>query len=116
MSLDTGPYSLRNVMKTICTLQMRGLGPLSWTMCGQRVSKRYSNPGYLVPRPIVYFIQCGTKKATKRTRQSVTGEVYVVGGYREDDWKPDYSGLSVPFVPLTALMCFLGDVFDGHRP
>ena len=26
------------------------------------------------------------KKASKRTRQSTTGEVYVVGGYREDGW------------------------------
>ena len=54
------------------------------------------------------------KKATKRTRQSATGDAYVVGGYRDDDWNPDCPRPSMPFVPLAALMFLLGDVFDGH--
>ena len=55
------------------------------------------------------------KKASKRTKQSSTGDLYVVGGYRDDDWDPDCPGPSMPFVPLAALMFMLGDVFDGHR-
>ena len=55
------------------------------------------------------------KKAAKRTRQSATGDAYVVGGYRDDDWNPDCPGLSMPFVPLAALMFLLGDIVDGHR-
>ena len=39
------------------------------------------------------------KKATKRTRQCAMGDAYVVGRYRDDDWTPDYPGLSMPFVP-----------------
>ena len=54
------------------------------------------------------------KKATKRTRQSATGDAYVVGGYRDDDWNLHYPGPSMLFVPLAALMFLLGDVFDGH--
>ena len=42
------------------------------------------------------------KKATKRTRQAATGDAYVVGGYREDDWNLDCLGLSVPLVPVDA--------------
>ena len=55
------------------------------------------------------------KKATTRTRQSARGDVYVVGGYREDDWNPDCPGLPMPLVSLAALMFFFGDVFDAHR-
>ena len=54
------------------------------------------------------------KKTSKRTRQSFTGDAYVVGGYRDDDWNPDCPRLSMPFVPPAALMFLLGDVFDGH--
>ena len=55
------------------------------------------------------------KKATKRKRHPATGDAYVVGGHKEDNWNPDCLGLSMPFVPLAALMFLLGDVFDGHR-
>ena len=55
------------------------------------------------------------KKASKRTRQSTTGDVYVVGGYREDGWDPENPGPSMPFVPLAALLFLLGDVFEGYR-
>ena len=54
------------------------------------------------------------KKATKCTRQSTTGDVYVVGGCRDHDWDPDCPGPSMPFVPLAAQMFLWGDVFDGH--
>ena len=54
------------------------------------------------------------KKASKRTRQSTTGDVYVVGGYREDGWDPANPGQSMPFVPLAALLFLLGDVFEGY--
>ena len=39
----------------------------------------------------------------------------MVGVYRDDDGCPACPGLSMPFVPLAALMFLLGDVFDGHR-
>ena len=55
------------------------------------------------------------KKATKRTRESTTGDAYVVGGYRDDGWNPDCPGPSIPFIPMAALMFLLGDVFDGGR-
>ena len=55
------------------------------------------------------------KKASKRNRQSATGDVYVVGGYREEGWDPANPGLSMPFVPLAALLFLLGDVFEGYR-
>ena len=55
------------------------------------------------------------KKPSKRTRQSTTGDVYVVGGYREDGWDPENPGQSMPFVPLAALLFVLGDVFEGYR-
>ena len=55
------------------------------------------------------------KKASKRTRQSTTGDMYVVGGYREEGWDPANPGQSMPFVPLAALLFLLGDVFDGYR-
>ena len=55
------------------------------------------------------------KKASKRTRQSTTGDVYVVGGYREEGWDPANPGHSIQFVPLAALLFLLGDVFEGYR-
>ena len=54
------------------------------------------------------------KKASKRNRQSAAGDVYVVGGYREEGWDPANPGLSMLFVPLAALLFLLGDV--GVRP
>ena len=48
------------------------------------------------------------KKASKRTRQSTTGDVYVVGGYGEDERDPENPGQSMPFVPLAAFLFFLG--------
>ena len=55
------------------------------------------------------------KKASKRTRQSTTGDVYVVGGYREEGWDPANPGQSMPFLPLAALLFLLGDVFEGYQ-
>ena len=55
------------------------------------------------------------KKASKHSRQSATGDVYVVGGYREEGWDPANPGQSIPFVPLAALLFLLGDVFEGYR-
>ena len=55
------------------------------------------------------------KKASKRNRQSTAGDVYVVGGYREEGWDPANPGLSMPFVPLAALLFLLGDVFEGYQ-
>ena len=55
------------------------------------------------------------KKASKRTRQSTTGDTHVVGGYRDDNWDLDCLGPSMSCVPVAALMFLLGDVFDGHR-
>ena len=55
------------------------------------------------------------KKASKRNRQSTAGDVYVVGGYREEGWDPANPGLSMPFVPLAAPLFLLGDVFEGYQ-
>ena len=55
------------------------------------------------------------KKASKRNRPSAAGDVYVVGGYREEGWDPANPGLSMPFVPLAALLFLLGDVFEGYQ-
>ena len=55
------------------------------------------------------------KKASKRNRQSTAGDVYVVGGYREEGWDPANPGLSMPFVLLAALLFLLGDVFEGYQ-
>ena len=55
------------------------------------------------------------KKASKRNRQSTAGDLYVVGGYREEGWDPADPGLSMPFVPLAALLFLLGDVFEGYQ-
>ena len=37
-----------------------------------------------------------------------------MGGYREEGWEPANLGLSMPFVPLAALLILLGDVFEGY--
>ena len=55
------------------------------------------------------------KKASKRNKGSTAGDVYVVGGYREEGWDPANPGLSMPFVPLAALLFLLGDVFEGYQ-
>ena len=55
------------------------------------------------------------KKASKRTSKSTTGDVYVVGGYRQEGWDPANPGQSMPFVTLAALLFLLGDVFEGYR-
>ena len=55
------------------------------------------------------------KKASKRNRQSTAGDVYVVGGYREEGWDLANRGLSMPFVPLAALLFLLGDVSEGYQ-
>ena len=55
------------------------------------------------------------KKASRRNRQSTAGDVYVVGGYREEGWDPTNPGLSMLFVPLAALLFLLGDVVEGYQ-
>ena len=55
------------------------------------------------------------KKASKSNRQSTAGDVYVVGGYREEGCDPANPGLSMPFVRLAALLFLLGDVFEGYQ-
>ena len=79
---------------------------------GPRDVFRPQLPGPLTHRLIHPVRQ---KKASKHTRQSTTGNVYVVGGYREEEWDPANPGQSMPFVPLAALLFLLGDVFEGYR-
>ena len=55
------------------------------------------------------------RKASKRNRQSTAGDVYVVGGNREEGWDPANPGLSIPFVLLAPLLSLLGDVFEGYQ-
>ena len=55
------------------------------------------------------------KKASKRNRQSTAGDMHVVGGYREEGWDPANPRLSMPFVPVAALLFLLGDVFEGYQ-
>ena len=55
------------------------------------------------------------KKASKRNRQSTAGDAYVVGGYREERWDPANPRLSMPFIPLAALLFLLGYVFEGYQ-
>ena len=43
------------------------------------------------------------------------GDVYLVGGYKEDGWDLENPGPSMPFVPLAALVFLLGNVFEGFR-
>ena len=56
------------------------------------------------------------KKASERTRLSTTSDVYVVGGYRDNDWDPDSPQPGMPFVPLAALPVPYGvrTVLDHH--
>ena len=42
------------------------------------------------------------KKATKHTRTSTTGDTYVIGHYRDEDWNMECPAMSM-------------DAFDGHR-
>ena len=69
-------------------------------------------PGPLTHR-LIHMVR--RKKASKRNRQSTAGDVYVVGGYREEGWDPANPGLSMPFVPLAAFLFLLGDVFEGYQ-
>ena len=55
------------------------------------------------------------KKASKCHRQSTTGDVYVVAGYREVGWDPANPGPSMPSIPLAALLFLLGDVFECYQ-
>ena len=55
------------------------------------------------------------KKASKRKKQCTAGDVYVVGEYRGEGWDPANPGLSMPFVPLAALLFLFGDVFEGYK-
>ena len=48
-SLGTGPFSSGSVLRTICTVLTRGLGPPSWTTNGSRDSKTSSGRKYTVP-------------------------------------------------------------------
>ena len=73
---------------------------------------RLQLPGPLTHR-LIHLVR--RKKASKRNRQSTTGDVYVVDGYREEGWDPANPGQSMPFVPLAALLFLLGDVFEGYR-
>ena len=92
-----------------------GVGPTQLDCVWSTVFRdvfRPQMPGPLTHR-LINAVRC--KKASKRTRQSVAGDAYVVGGYRDDDWGPEKPGPSMPFVPLAALLFMLGDVFDGYR-
>ena len=92
-----------------------GVGPHQldhvW-LTGLRDVFRPQLPGPLTHR-LIHPVR--RKKASKRNRQSAAGDVYVVGGYREEGWDPANPGLSMPFVPLAALLFLLGDVFEGYR-
>ena len=79
---------------------------------GLRDVFRLQLPGPLTHR-LIHPVR--RKKASKCNRQSTTGDVYVVGGYREEGWDPASAGQSMPFVPLAALLFLLGDVFEGYR-
>ena len=79
---------------------------------GLRDVFRLQLPGPLTHR-LIHPVR--RKKASKRNRQSAAGDVYVVGGYREEGWYPANPGQSMPFVPLAALLFLLGDVFEGYR-
>ena len=70
-----------------------------------------------LPSPLTHrLMHLGRRtKASKRNRQSAAGDVYVVGGYREEGWDLANPGLSMLFVPLAPLLFLLGDVFEGDR-
>ena len=92
-----------------------GVGPHQldhvW-LTGLRDVFRPQLPGPLTHR-LIHPVR--RKKAGKRNRQSAAGDVYVVGGYREEGWDPANPGLSMPLVPLAALLFLLGDVFEGYQ-
>ena len=92
-----------------------GVGPHQldhvW-LTGLRDVFRPQLPGPLTHR-LIHPVR--RKKASKRNRQSAAGDVYVVGGYREEEWDPANPGLSMLFVPLAALLFLLGDVFQGYQ-
>ena len=69
-----------------------------------------------LPRPLTHRLihPVRRKKASKRNRQPTTGDMYVVGGYREEGWDTANPGQSMPFVPPAALLSLLGDVFEGY--
>ena len=79
---------------------------------GLRDVFRLQLPGPLTHR-LIHAVR--RKKASKRIRQSATGDVYVVGGYREEGWDPANPGQSMSSAPLAALLFLLGDVFEGFR-
>ena len=79
---------------------------------GLRDVFRLQLPGPLT-HPLIHPVR--RMKASKRTRQSTTGDVYVVGGYREDGWDTDSPGQSMLSVPLAALLPLLGDVVERYR-
>ena len=70
-----------------------------------------------LPSPLTHCLihPVRRKKASKRNRPSTAGDVSVVGGDREEAWDPANRGLSMPFVPLAALLFLLGDVFEGYQ-
>ena len=70
-----------------------------------------------LPSPLTHHLihPVRRKKASKHNRRSSAGDVYVVGGYREEGWDPANPGLSMPFVPLAALLFLLGGVFEGYQ-
>ena len=70
-----------------------------------------------LPNPLTHRLihPVRRKKASKRNKRSAAGDVYVVGGYREERWDPANPGLSMLFVPLAALPFLLGDVFEGYQ-
>ena len=69
-----------------------------------------------MPGPLTHHLihPVRRKKASKRTRQSATGDAYVVGGYKEEGWDPENKGPSMPFLALATLLFLLGDVFEGY--
>ena len=106
---------LRHCHKDHLHLPHTGVGPNQpnhvW-FTGLRDVFRPQMPGPFTHR-LIHPVRL--KKASKRTRQSATGDVFLVGGYREDGWDPESPGPSMPFVPLAALLFLLGDVFEGYR-
>ena len=95
-------------MRTTCTFVTREWGPISWTTCGSRGFATSTGRSCLVPPTHRLIHPVRRKKASKRTRQSTAGDVYVVGGYREEGWDPAKPGQSMLFVPLAALLFLLG--------
>ena len=109
------PVQLQECHEDHLHLPHAGVGPHQldhvW-LTGLRAVFRPQLPGPLTHR-LIHPVR--RKKASKRNRQSAAGDVYVVGGYREEGWDPANPGLSMPFVPLAALLFLLGDVFEGYQ-